>query len=115
MSIPANITTELTSLQAQVKAATPLNNANFATIKAMQLNAVNLVSDIQFALTTTKLIPNIVLTTDSVLLDTWVAPVDAISMVTGFNAVVVAGDNQNALSLMRGVVGRVASNLDQLV
>lgn len=115
MTIPTNITTELANLQAQVKAATPLSNAPFATIKAMQLNAGNLVADIQSALTTTKLIPNIVLTTDSVLLDTWVAPVDPVSMVTGFNAVVVAGNNQNDLSLKRGVVGRVASNLDQLV
>ena len=115
MTIPTNITTELASLQAQVKAATPLNNAPFATIKAMQLNAGNLVSDIQFALTTIKLVPNIVLTTDSLLLDTWLPPPDPISMVTGFNAVVVSGDNQRDLSLMRGVVGRAASNLDQLV
>jgi hypothetical protein len=115
MSIPSKITTELSSLQAQVTAAMPLNNAPFATIKAMQLNAGNLVNDIQSALTTTTLIPNIVLTTDSVLLDTWVAPIDPISIVTGFNAVVTAGDNQSDLSLMRGVVGRVASNLDQLV
>jgi hypothetical protein len=115
MSIPADITIELSSLQAQVAAAVPLNNAPFATIKALQLNAGNLVDDIQTALTTTTLIPNIVLTTDSRLLDTWVPPVDPISMVTGFNAVVIAGDNQSDLSLMRGVVGRVASNLDQLV
>jgi hypothetical protein len=115
MTIPVNITTELTSLQAQVAAATPLNNAPFSTIKAMQLNAGNLVNDIQTALTTTTLIPNIVLTTDAVLLDTWIPPPDPISMVTGFNAVVTAGDNQSSLSLMRGVVGRAASNLDQLV
>jgi hypothetical protein len=115
MTIPANITSELTSLQAQVKAATPLNNAPFATIKAMQLNAGNLVNDIQTALTTTKLIPNIVLTTDSTWLDSWSPPPDPISMVTGFNAVVTASANQSDLSLKRGVVGRVASNLNQLV
>lgn len=113
--IPSNITTELASLQAQVKAATPLNNAPFATVKAMQLNAANLVNDVQFALTTITLIPNIVLTTESLLLDTWVPPPDPISMVAGFNAVVTAADDQSDLSLMRGVVGRVASNLDQLV
>ncbi len=115
MTIPSNITTELTSLQAQVKAATPLNNAPFTTIKAMQLNAVNLVSDIQTALTTTKLVPNIVLTTDSVLLDTWLAPVDATSMVTGVLMVLTAAQNQQQLSLLRGVAGRVADNLNQLI
>jgi hypothetical protein len=115
MSISSKITTELLSLQAQVTAAVPLNNAPFATIKALQLNAGNLVNDVQSALTTTTLIPNIVLTTDTVLLDTWIPPPDPISMVTGFNAVVVAGQNQNKLSLLRGVAGRVASNLDQLV
>lgn len=115
MSIPSNISTELANLQAQVTAATPLNNAPFATIKAMQLNAANLVNDIQTALTTTTLIPNIVLTTSSLLLDAWAAPVDPISMINGFGSVVVAGDDQSDLSLMRGVVGRAASNLDQLV
>lgn len=115
MSIPANITTELTSLQAQVAAATPLNNAPFSTIKALQLNAGNLVSDIQTALTTTTLIPNIVLTTDTGWLDPWVAPLDPISIIAGVNNVVVAAQNQNELSLMRGVVGRAASNLSQLV
>jgi hypothetical protein len=115
MSIPANITTELASLQAQVAAATPLNNAPFTTIKAMQLNAGNLVNDIQFALTTTTLIPNIVLTTDSTWLDGWSPPADPISMINGFGSVVVAGQNQNKLSLLRGVAGRAASNLSQLI
>jgi hypothetical protein len=115
MSIPANITTELGNLQAQVTAATPLNNAPFATIKAMQLNAGNLVADIQAALTTTTLIPNIVLTTDALLLDTWVPPPDPISMVAGVLTVLTAAQNQQQLSVKRGVVGRVASNLDQLV
>jgi hypothetical protein len=115
MTIPSNITTELASLQAQVAAATPLNNAPFSTIKALQLNAGNLVNDIQAALTTTTLIPNIVFTTDGLLLDTWLPPPDPISIVTGFNTVVVAGENQTDLSLKRGVVGRAASNLDQIV
>ncbi len=115
MTIPNNVTTELASLEAQVTAATPLKNASFATIKAMQLNAANLVADIQTALTTTTLIPNIVLMTDSVQLDTWTAPLDPAGIVAGINLSVVAAENQNTLSLMRGVVGRVASNLDQLI
>jgi hypothetical protein len=103
MSIPANITTELAFLQAQVKAATPLANAPFTTIKAMQLNAGNLVADIQTALTAKS------------TLDTFAAPVDPISMINGFQLVVTAGQDQNKLSLLRGVSGRVAANLNQLV
>jgi hypothetical protein len=103
MSIPSNIMEELANLQAQVQAATPLNNAPFPTIRAMQLNAGQLVSDIQTALTATS------------VLDTWTAPSDPVSIVAGFNSVVTAGDDQSDLSLMRGVVGRVASNLDEFV
>ena|SRR5258708_4075738 len=113
--IPAAITTALTSLQAQVVAASPLANASNSTIVALQLNAGNLVISIQNALTTTTLIPNIILTTDSILLDTWVAMVDPITIVNGVNNVVGSAENQNNLSLMRGVVGRATSNLDQLV
>lgn len=115
MSIPTNITTELASLESQVKAATPLNNAPFATIKAMQLNASNLVNDVQTALTTTELVPNIIFTTDTTLLDDWAPPVDPVSMIAGVLNLLTSAQNQQQLSLMRGVVGRVASNLDQLV
>jgi hypothetical protein len=100
--IPANITSELAFLQTQVAAAKPLSNAPFTSVKAMQLNAGNLVADIQTVLVATN------------TLDTWVAPVDPASMVLGFGAVVIAADDQNNLSSMRGLVGRVASNLDQL-
>lgn len=103
MAIPSNITTELASLHAQVAAAAPLADAPFSTIKAIQLNAGNLVNDIQTALTASN------------TLDTFAAPVDPISMVTGFNAVVTAAADQANLSLMRGLTGRVTSNVDQLV
>lgn len=113
--IPTSITDALTSLQAQVVASSPLVNAPFSQIIAMQLNASALVAMIQTALTTTTLIPNIVLTTDSVLLDTWAAPVDPITIVNGVNNVITSAQNQNQLSLMRGIVGRATSNLDQIV
>ena len=103
MSIPKNITDELANLQAQVAAATPLRNASFATVKAMQLNAVQLLSDIQTALEASN------------VLDTWNAPVDPITIVSGFQSMVIAGNDQSNLSLMRGFVGRATSNLDQLV
>ena len=114
MTIPVNISIALASLQDQVTAAQPLANASHATIIALQLNAGNLVESIQTALTTTTLIPNVVSSTDSLVLDTYVAPVDAASIVNGILGVLVAAQNQNQLSLMRGMVGRATSNLDQL-
>lgn len=102
MTIPSNITSELAYLQSQVAAAAPLNNAPFATVKAIQLNAGNLVSDIQAVLTATS------------KLDTWAAPVDPISMVSGFDGLVAEAADQSSLALMRGLVGRATSNLDQL-
>lgn len=103
MSIPANITAELASLSAQVTAAQPLSAASRPTITALQLNAAQLVSDIQNALVAPS------------LLDTWSAPVDPASIVSGFNGVVTVGVDQDDLSLKRGVCGRATSNLDQLV
>lgn len=102
MSIPANITAELADLQGQVAAAVPLANAPLATKRAIQLNAANLLADIQSTLVARN------------TLDTWQAPGDAPSMVVEFDAVVTAGDDQSTLALMRGVVGRATSNLDQL-
>jgi hypothetical protein len=104
MTIPANITTELASLQAQVAAAAPLKAASRATIKALQLNAAQLVSDVQTALVA-----------PGNLLDTWVAPADPSSIIAGVNSLVVTAVDQGNLSLMRGVIGRATSNLDQLV
>lgn len=102
MSIPSNITAELTNLQSQVQAATPLANASIATIHAMQLNAAQLINDIQTDLTAAS------------MLDTWTATTLPLQMVSGFNQVVTAATDSNNLSQMRGLIGRVASNLDQL-
>lgn len=103
MTIPASIFTALTSLEAQVAAASPLVNAPFSTIVALQLNAANLVASVQTTLTAT---PN--------LLDTWVSPTDALSIISGVLNLTSIAEDQSNLSLMRGVVGRAASNLDQL-
>lgn len=100
MSVATNITSELTALQAQLAAARPLQNASAATLKALQLNAGNLVSDIQNALTAPS------------TLDTWSVPADAASIVIGFNSVVVAAADQASLSLMRGLTGRALANLE---
>ena len=102
MTISASITTALTSLQAQVAAAQPLANASRATRTALKLNAANLVASIQGALTASS------------ILDTYVAPTDPGVMVAGVLRLLTAAEDENTLSLMRGVVGRAASNLDQL-
>ena len=102
MTISASITTALTSLQAQVAAAQPLANASQATRTALKLNAGALVADIQAALVAPS------------LLDTWTPSTDPSVIVAGVNSVVTAAQDENTLSLMRGVVGRAASNLDQL-
>lgn len=102
--IPANITSEWNYLEAQVAAANkPLQNNSFATIRALQLNAGNLLDDVQTALTTTT------------LLDTWAPITDPNVIISGFAAVVTAAQDQSNLALRRGVIGRVKSNLDQLV
>lgn len=113
MTIPAKITAELTSLEVQIAAASPLINAPHSTLVAIQLNAVNLTADIQKALTTTTL-SNIIPSTDSTLLDGWVPPVDAVTIVAGVLKILTAATNQQQLSLLRGVVGRATSNLVQI-
>lgn len=103
MSIPTSITTALTSLELQVQAAYPLANANHSTIVAIQLNAVYLLNNIQTTLTLSNS-----------LLDTWTAPVDGPSIAKGITNILSAAQDQENLSLMRGVVGRATSNLEQL-
>lgn len=101
--IPASITTALVSIEAQVVAASPLANAPRSTITALQLNAQALTASVQSALVAS---PS--------LLDTWIAPPDPQVMVNGvLNLLSIAIDQSN-LSLMRGLVGRATSNLDQL-
>lgn len=103
MTLPANILTEAASLEAQVAAASPLANASRATKDAIKLNAAQLVSDTEAAL----------IAPDNVL-DTWTAPVDPASIVTGIGTIVDTADTQASLAVARGVFGRSASNLDQL-
>ncbi|UGY15109.1 hypothetical protein HAP48_0042395 [Bradyrhizobium septentrionale] len=102
MAISPNILAELAFLQAQVDAANPLASASRATLTAIKLNAAQLVSDIQDALVAPS------------ILDTFVAPVDGTSIVQGILTVSQAAIDQNRLSLMRGLTGRAAANLNQV-
>jgi hypothetical protein len=103
MAIPSNVTAELSNLQAQVTANTPLANAPRATITAMQLNADKLVSDINTALVSC-----------AGTLDTWTSPTDPVAISNGILGLLSNAKDENNLALMGGVVGRAAANLDQL-
>jgi hypothetical protein len=105
MAIPQTIITEFTDIQAQINAAIPLTSASQATVTALQLNADQLVSDCEQAQGT--LVGQ---------LDTYVwTPGDDPAIIT----VAVQGLNQSAtdeanIVLLRGLAGRMASNLNQL-
>ena len=104
MSIPANITAELAALQAQTAAAAPLQAAPRAAVVALQLNAAQLVADLDTALTGA-----------SGSLDSWAAPSDPLSIASGILGLAQAAADQTTLSDMRGAVGRAAANLNQVV
>lgn len=103
MTIPAAITTDLANLQAQVIAATPLNKATHAEIVALQLNASALLKKIQETL----------IAPDNTL-DTWGSSEDPLDIIAGIEGLLTAAQDQETLSLQRGIIGRVSSNLDQL-
>jgi hypothetical protein len=102
MTIAASITSELTSLQLQVQAASPLAQAPRATLIAIKLNAAQLVGDLQAALDAPS------------PLDSFAAPTDPASIAAGVLSVAEVASDQSSLSLMRGVAGRAASNINQI-
>jgi len=104
MTVPAIITTALASLEAQVKAATPLDAASPPTILALQLNAQALTRQLEGAQYTA-----------AGQLDTWTDTSAAPEMMIqgAINAFNSAND-EAAITELRGIVGRVTSNLDQL-
>lgn len=102
MAIPANIAAEIASLQAQVVAAAPIASAGHATVVAIKLNAGQIVSDLQAVLIASN------------MLDGWTAPKDAPSIVAAINGIVQTAVDQGDVSLKRGLIGRVTSNLDQI-
>lgn len=119
MSIPQNILDEASFLQSQVTANNPLQSAPRANVTAMQLNAAQLVIDTDAALANAATLPVApvppgVQPDVTGTLDTWIAPVDAQSIIDGVTASFYAAQNSSDVCLFRGVVGRVASNLDQL-
>jgi hypothetical protein len=105
MTIPKSIVSEFTNIQSQINAAVPLARASHATVIALQLNAAQLVSDCEQAEGTL-----------AGALDTYVwipgdDPAKITSAIVGLNG--NAADEAN-IALLRGLAGRMASNLNQL-
>lgn len=101
--IPANITTELGSLQAQVAAATPLEQASAPTIKALQLNAEQLANDCEQAEYSL-----------AGALDAFTAPTDPEDIIQAVLGAFGNAMDEANITQMRGLVGRAVSNLNQL-
>lgn len=112
--IPSSITTALDSLQTQVNAALPLESASRPTIQALQLNAQTLVAAIDAAIASAATLSTSGTIGLVATLDNWTGPIDPEGMISGVKAMLVSATDQWALAVMRGLVGRVASNLDQL-
>jgi hypothetical protein len=113
MSVPANIVTELQFLQAQVAAVGDLRTAEVATVTAMELNATNLLLDIDTALATAAGSTRDI-TGAFINLDTWLPPIDVGLIVSDIQILLVCAQDQTTLSTMRGVVGRASVMLNNL-
>lgn len=103
MSIPQNIVDELSFLQTQIAQAGPLSQATRQVIVAAQLNAAQLVTDTEAAQYSL-----------AGVLDTWTPPSDPVAIINGILGVDQNADDERDIVAMRGLVGRAASNLDQL-
>jgi hypothetical protein len=102
MTVPANISSEVTALRSQIAAAAPLTNASYATITALQLNAEQLVNDSSAAL----LAPSI--------LDNYVVSPDPAAMIPEVLQIYQTSLDMNNINVINYKVGRVSINLDQL-
>ena len=100
----STIQAELENLQAQVTAASPLTSASPPTLLAIQLNAAQLLANI-----------NTAITNGVGQLDVWIAPVDPEQIIDGVLELKWQATNQSHLVLMEGYVARSNLNLDQLV
>jgi hypothetical protein len=104
MAIPQSIIGQLQFLQNQYNQAQPLLAQPRSIIVALQLNAANLVA----ALDTAE--------TNAVgQLDSWTQPGDPFALISSLQALLTAAQDQTALFNIRSLIGRVTSNLDQLV
>lgn len=104
MSVPQQIIDDLTALQAQVLAASPLQSAPYASVQAIYLNAENLETSTTLALYAA-----------AGQLDTWVAPRDQIGIIAGVQTAVSSARDEWRLLDMLSVISRAVLNLDLLI
>ena len=103
MTIGPVLQAEIAALNVAFAAASPIEQAPRASVTALQINAAQLVSDIDSALASA-----------AGALDTFTTPLLAADMATGLLGLYMASQNQTDLADVRGLAGRVVSNLDQI-
>ena len=100
MPVPAAIITEVMALNTALTAAGDLDNADQATLAALTNSAISLTNDTDAALAGA-----------AGALDTGISDIMAPAIVNDFLSLVDAGGTQLAMADLRGVAGRMATNL----
>lgn len=103
MTIPASIQAEIAAITTAFQAASPLKQAPRAAVRALQINAAQIVADVDISLAAS-----------AGALDAFSAPVMPDAIAAGVSALLTASQNQTDLADLRGLAGRVASNLNQV-
>ena len=105
MAIPQNIINEFAFIQGQIDRAIPLTTASQPMLLAIQLNTMQLVSDCENA--QTKLAGQ---------LDTWTPPPtnEPTVIISGILDLSSSAQDEANIVLLRGLAGRMATNLNQL-
>jgi len=105
MAIPQAIQTDIAFLQNQVAANQPLAEAPHPNIVAMQLNATALVNEVEMAQYSLA---------GALDTYTWTPGDDPAVITAAVMGLRQSGIDEANIALIRAVVGRVKSNLDQL-
>ena len=100
MAVPSGIAAEVSYLSAAIATAQPLAQASQTTITTLVLQATQLVDDTDAALLAS-----------AGALDSGIADVMPGAIIADFQAIVASAGAQLSLSDLRGLAGRVASNL----
>ena len=100
MAVPANIAAEVAALNATFVAIGSIEAASQGTVTSLANSAAQLVNNVETALTGVQ-----------PLLDTFMPPVMPPALVLQILAAETAAEAQLSLADLRGVSGRIASNL----
>jgi hypothetical protein len=103
--IPRKIVNEFVNIQAQINAAIPLSTASHPTVIALQLNIDQLVNDCEQAQGT------LVGTLDTYI---WTPGNDPAAITSAIQGLSANANDEADIVWLRGLAGRMASNLHQL-